>query len=56
MIPVQNILKAYKSNENIAKNPPHKLDLKTESETYLNKVSKNTKKSFADLLEKNLRR
>ncbi len=55
MIPVQSVIKAYKATGNITKAPEPKLDIKTEGETYRDKVSKNVKKSFADLLQQKLK-
>lgn len=55
MIPVQTIIKAYKTTGNVTKTPEPRLDIITEGETYRNKVSKNVKKSFADLLQQKLR-
>ncbi len=55
MIPVQNIIKAYKSTTTAGKSPQPKLDIKTDGDSYLNKVSKNAKKSFADVLQQKLK-
>ncbi len=55
MIPVQNIIKAYKSSSDQNKNRPHKLDINTDDKSEREKLLKNTKKSFADLLQQKIR-
>ncbi len=55
MIPVQNIIKAYKSSSSPNKNSSHKLDIKTDEKSEREKLLNNTKKSFADLLQQKIR-
>lgn len=55
MIPVQNIIKAYKSNSSQGKGRPNKLDINTDGKSGRENGSNNSKTSFENLLRQKLK-